>query len=180
MPQGAEDDTYLCMSYSCELLSDTSCWWYHHSSVLTHPSTGVAHIWDTLNSATAQTRKSSLIDGPLSCVTLIMESLDFHRTCPGVPLEQYGPFPTSTQNGMPWSSSQRWRRKVERSDLLSHHRWTIPAVLTLNSTAADTVPVVRVLANRSNAQRQVIAKTFGEIAQKVTHLAQFNVTYTEE
>lgn len=119
-------------------------------------------------------QKSALIDGPLSRVTLILESLDFHRTCPGVPLEQFGPFPTSTQNGMPWSSSQRWRRKVEvESCIRIIGEPFFPAVLTSTSTStgSDAEPVVRILTNRSNAQRQVIAKTFGEIAQKVTHLA---------
>lgn len=46
--------------------------------------------------------------------------------------------------------------------------------LTTYSPDSDTVTLVRILTNRSNAQRQVIAKTFGEIAQKVIELAQVN------
>lgn len=53
-------------------------------------------------------------------------------------------------------------------------------MLTSDSTGSDAGPVVRILASRSNAQRQVIAKTFGEIAQKVRRFARFDVTYTEE
>lgn len=50
----------------------------------------------------------------------------------------------------------------------SHYLQNNPEILTLNPTDSDTVTLVRILTNRSNAQRQVIAKTFGEIAQKVT------------
>lgn len=72
-----------------------------------------------------------MIDKSLSFVMLIVERLNLSRTCPGGPLERYGPFPISTQNEMPWSCSQHWRRKVQ-SDLLSlggdltlsvHHSW---------------------------------------------------------
>lgn len=107
-------------------------------SILTHLPTGAKHIWHDLNSVTAETdvqhlvltQKWSLIDKPLSFVMLIVESLDLCRTCPGVPLERCGPFPISTQNEMPWSCSQRWRRKVQldllpgRKLILSvHHSW---------------------------------------------------------
>lgn len=108
---------------------------------------------------------------------LIVESLDSCRTCPGVPLERYGPFLISTQNEMPWSCSQRWRRKVQSVLLPWGKTPTIPAsflTLTLYSPDSDTVTLVRILTNRSNAQRQLIAKTFEEVAQKVICSAQFN------
>lgn len=52
---------------------------------------------------------------------------------------------------------------------------TIPLILTLISTDSDTVTLVRILTNRSNAQRQALAKTFEEITQKVINSAPFNL-----
>lgn len=117
------------------------------------------------------TRKWALTEKPLSFVTLTMKTLDFHRTCAGAPLERCGLFPISTRNGMPWCSRERWRRKVQCSVSRSPFFLTIPPILTLISTDSDTVTLVRILTNRSNAQRQALAKTFEEITQKVINLA---------
>lgn len=56
----------------------------------------------------------------------------------------------------------------------SYYLFIIPEFLTVYSPDLDTVTLVRILTNRSNAQRQIIAKTFAEVAQKVIVLAQFN------
>lgn len=56
----------------------------------------------------------------------------------------------------------------------SYYLFIIPEFLTVYSPDSDTVTLVRILTNRSNAQRQIIAKTFAEVAQKVIVLAQFN------
>lgn len=55
-----------------------------------------------------------------------------------------------------------------------HYPCLIPEFLTLYFPDSDTVTLVRILTNRSNAQRQLIAKTFEGVAQKVIDLAQFH------
>lgn len=52
-------------------------------------------------------------------------------------------------------------------------------ITTLYPPDSDTLTVVRILTNRSNDQRQAIAKTFEAVAQKVMDLAQFNFRYSD-
>lgn len=56
----------------------------------------------------------------------------------------------------------------------SHYLCIIPDFLTLYSPDSDTVTLMGILTNRSNAQRQVIAKAFEEVTQKVIDLVELN------
>lgn len=56
----------------------------------------------------------------------------------------------------------------------SYYLCIIPEFQTLYSPDSDTGTLVKILTNRSNAQRQVIVKTFEDVAQKVIDLAQFS------